>query len=78
MEQSDQATPAQQSCPDCHALVADLEAHEGWHSRLIADIATAVVKEMQRRPAASPQLDRAVTLLPKPGKQRRLARGSRH
>jgi hypothetical protein len=53
MEQSDQATPAQHSCPDCHALVADLEAHEGWHSRLIADIATAVVKEMQRRSAAS-------------------------
>lgn len=40
---------AQESCPDCHALVADLDAHEHWHSRLTATLATAVVKEMNRR-----------------------------
>jgi hypothetical protein len=53
MEQTDQATPARDSCPDCHALVADLEAHERWHSRLVAYLATAVVKETQRGSAAT-------------------------
>jgi hypothetical protein len=53
MEQIDQATPARDSCPDCHALVADLEAHERWHVRLVANIATAVVKETQRGSAPS-------------------------
>ena len=36
------------SCPDCHALVADLAAHKTWHSRLVANIANAVTKESQR------------------------------
>jgi hypothetical protein len=42
------------SCPDCHALVSDLDAHERWHSRLVADLATAVEKEIHRpAPAGS-------------------------
>lgn len=41
------------ACPDCHALTADLEAHERWHSRLVHDIAVAVDKENRRRQAAS-------------------------
>ena len=42
MEQTQQGTSAQQECPDCHALAADLEAHKRWHSRLVHDIAIAV------------------------------------
>ena len=52
MEQSAPMS-AQQSCPDCHALTADLEAHERWHARLVHDIAVAVDKETQRRLAAA-------------------------
>jgi hypothetical protein len=40
-------------CPDCHALTADLSAHERWHSRLVHDIAVAVDKENKRRDAAA-------------------------
>ncbi len=36
-------------CPDCFALVADLAAHERWHTRLVADLATAVERELQRK-----------------------------
>jgi hypothetical protein len=36
-------------CPDCRALVADLEAHKRWHSRLVSDLAHAVENEIQRR-----------------------------
>jgi hypothetical protein len=53
VEQADQATPGEDSCPDCHALVADLDAHKRWHSRLVADIANAVDKETKRRSAAT-------------------------
>ena len=49
MQQSPQST----SCPDCHALTDDLEAHERWHSRLVHDIAVAVDKENKRRDAAA-------------------------
>ena len=48
MEQADRST-----CPDCHALVADLKAHERWHSRLVSDLAKAVESELKRRPAAA-------------------------
>jgi hypothetical protein len=41
------------TCPDCRALVSDLAAHEAWHSRLVADLANAVEKEIQRSRAAS-------------------------
>ena len=41
-----QADPA--TCPDCHALVADLEAHERWHTRLVADGAKAVRQALDR------------------------------
>ena len=41
MEQS--AEP--QSCPDCHAMTDDLDAHERWHTRLVQDIAVAVAKQ---------------------------------
>ena len=41
-----------ETCPDCQSLVADLEAHERWHSRLVADLAKAVEKEIKR--SASP------------------------
>ena len=36
-------------CPDCHALVGDLAAHERWHTRLVADVAKAVSRELERR-----------------------------
>jgi hypothetical protein len=49
MEDTNQ--PAE-TCPDCKALVADLDAHERWHSRLVADLAGAVEKEIKR--SASP------------------------
>lgn len=35
-------------CPDCHALVSDLKAHEHWHSRFVADLAVAVTREIDR------------------------------
>ena len=37
------------TCPDCHAVVADLAAHERWHTRLVADLAKAVSRELERR-----------------------------
>jgi hypothetical protein len=48
MEKTEQKTAAD-SCPDCHALVADLEAHKRWHQRLVHDIAMAVDKDIQRK-----------------------------
>jgi hypothetical protein len=41
------------TCPDCHAVVADLAAHEAWHSRLVADLANAVDREIKRSATAS-------------------------
>lgn len=42
-------TPATaDSCPDCHALVEDLDAHKAWHRRLVSDLANAVEREYQR------------------------------
>ena len=41
------------TCPDCHALVSDLGAHEAWHSRLVADLANAVEREIQRSRSSS-------------------------
>lgn len=49
MEQQQQAA---QTCPDCHALTADLAAHKQWHSRLVHDIATAVDTDVTRRVGA--------------------------
>ena len=46
MEETTQPTAV--SCPDCHALVADLAAHKLWHSRLVASLAKAVEHEIQR------------------------------
>ncbi|QNN53994.1 hypothetical protein [Nocardioides mesophilus] len=46
MEQA--ATTGAQPCPDCHALVVDLAAHERWHTRLVADLASAVARELAR------------------------------
>ena len=48
-----QQPPQSTSCPDCHALTDDLDAHERWHSRLVHDIAVAVDKENKRRDAAA-------------------------
>jgi hypothetical protein len=52
MEDTDQRGALSENCPDCRALVADLEAHEQWHSRLVADLANAVEKEIKRTLAA--------------------------
>ncbi len=49
MTQSEQTSGS--ACPDCHALVEDLDAHERWHVRLVTDLAKAVEKD--RRKAAS-------------------------
>jgi hypothetical protein len=46
-------TSAAEACPDCRALVSDLEAHERWHSRLVSDLAKAVEKEIRRSTGAS-------------------------
>jgi hypothetical protein len=43
-----EANERAETCPDCKALVADLQAHEHWHSRLVADLARAVEKEIKR------------------------------
>lgn len=40
------STPTE--CPDCHALVADIEAHKHWHARLVSDLANAVEHEIRR------------------------------
>ena len=48
MEQQQSTGVPGDSCPDCHALVSDLAAHEQWHSRLVADLANAVEKEIRR------------------------------
>jgi len=53
VNQTDPAQPAADSCPDCHALVADLDAHKKWHSRLVSDIAKAVNQESKRGSAAT-------------------------
>lgn len=52
MAQEVTATPGE-ACPDCHALVADLAAHERWHSRVVADIANAVENEIKRTATAT-------------------------
>jgi hypothetical protein len=46
------ATTTSVACPDCHALVEDLDAHKQWHSRVVASIANAVERELERRSAA--------------------------
>ena len=43
------ATADSVACPDCHALVEDLDAHKQWHSRVVASIANAVEREIDRR-----------------------------
>jgi hypothetical protein len=40
-------------CPDCHALVADLDAHKHWHTQLVASLANAVEQEIKRTSAAA-------------------------
>ncbi len=50
MTQSDQPTSGS-ACPDCHAVVADLAAHERWHVRLVTDLAKAVRKDLGSRAA---------------------------
>jgi hypothetical protein len=51
VDQTDATTSV--ACPDCHALVADLDAHKHWHSRVVASIANAVEQELDRRSARS-------------------------
>jgi hypothetical protein len=41
------------ACPDCHALVADLDAHERWHVRLVTDLAKAVNKDLHPKSASA-------------------------
>lgn len=52
MAETNQTAAANQVCPDCHAVVADLDAHSRWHSRLVADLANAVEHEIRRSPAS--------------------------
>jgi hypothetical protein len=53
MAETDQGVPLGEACPDCRALVADLEEHSRWHSRLVADIANAVENEIKRTSSAT-------------------------
>lgn len=48
MEEENRAVVTGEACPDCHALVSDLDAHKRWHSRLVADLANAVENEIKR------------------------------
>lgn len=48
MEEQNRAGVTGEACPDCHALVSDLDAHKRWHSRLVADLANAVENEIKR------------------------------
>jgi hypothetical protein len=48
--ESDQPTSSS-ACPDCHAVVVDLTAHERWHVRLVTDLAKAVRKDLGGRSA---------------------------
>ncbi|WP_268788339.1 hypothetical protein [Nocardioides sp. Soil774] len=43
------STTDDMTCPDCHARVGDLAAHEKWHTRLVADVAKAVNQALERR-----------------------------
>ena len=51
MTEADQTSANGESCPDCHALVVDLDAHKRWHSRLVSDLAHAVESEILRKQA---------------------------
>jgi hypothetical protein len=53
MSDEDQLAPRGEACPDCSALVVDLRSHEQWHSRLVADLARAVEKEIKRAMTAA-------------------------
>ena len=53
MAEVNQDSARGETCPDCRALVADIEAHKRWHSRLVSDIAHAVESEIQRKQARS-------------------------
>lgn len=53
MAEKNQGTPLGEPCPDCRALVVDLEAHSRWHSRLVADLANAVEHEIKRTSSAT-------------------------
>ena len=49
MTDADRTSAQGESCPDCRAMVADLEAHKRWHSRLVSDLAHAVENEIKRK-----------------------------
>lgn len=51
MTEANQTSARGESCPDCHALVVDLDAHKRWHSRLVSDLAHAVESEILRKQA---------------------------
>jgi hypothetical protein len=53
VETTNETSSPSLACPDCHALVADLTAHNRWHSRLVSDLATAVEKEIKRSRSVS-------------------------
>lgn len=48
MESTTDTTTSSVACPDCHALVRDLDAHKHWHSQLVKNLATAVESEIRR------------------------------
>jgi hypothetical protein len=51
VSETNQTSVRGDSCPDCHALVVDLDAHKRWHSRLVSDLAHAVESEILRKQA---------------------------
>lgn len=55
METTNETNSPSVACPDCHALVlvADVAAHNRWHSRLVSDLASAVEKEIKRSRSVS-------------------------
>lgn len=53
MAEANETGAVGESCPDCHALVADLDAHKRWHSRLVSDLAHAVENEIRRKQVGS-------------------------
>ncbi len=47
MPETDETDTTARACPDCHALVADAEAHLRWHAQLVSALAKAVEAEIK-------------------------------
>ena len=51
MDDQNRSAENAQTCPDCRALVSDLQEHQRWHGRLVKNLANAVEAELKRSAA---------------------------